>query len=35
VDQIGTGGLTPLPLPGRFFLDSRENVQLALRPFVP
>jgi hypothetical protein len=35
VDQIGTGGLTPLPLPGRFFLDSRENVQLALRPFAP
>jgi hypothetical protein len=35
VDQLGAAELTPLPLPELFFLDARENIQLALRPFAP
>jgi serine/threonine protein kinase len=36
VDQIGTATqFSRLPLPGLFFQDPRENIQLALRPFAP
>jgi dipeptidyl aminopeptidase/acylaminoacyl peptidase len=36
LDQIGTAtAFTPMPLPGLFFQDLRENIQLALHPHVP
>jgi len=36
IDQLGTAtDLTPLPLPGVFFEDLDENIQLALHPSIP